>query len=95
MHCVTHRHASGSSWLNAAGSLELVKAGRNGVRWVAGSEETIMKKTTLYVRLVREVALTVLVLIKLGQAVYALVGPALNYWIFRSEKLHKQNSPWG
>lgn len=67
----------------------MVKAGRNGVRWVAGSEETIMKKTTLYVRLVREVALTVLVLIKLGQTVYSLVGPALNYRIFRSEKLYK------
>lgn len=68
--------------------LELVKAGRNCVRWVAGSEETIMKKTTLYVRLVREVALTALVLIKLGQTVYALVGLALNYQPLRSEKLH-------
>lgn len=47
-----------------------------------------MKKTTLYVRLVREVALTALVLIKLGQTVYALVGLALNYQPLRSEKLH-------
>lgn len=47
-----------------------------------------MKKTTLYVRLVREIALTALVLIKLGQTVYALVGLALNYRLFRREKLH-------
>jgi hypothetical protein len=46
-----------------------------------------MKKTTLYVRLVREIALTALVLIKLGQTVYALVGLALNYRLFRREKL--------
>tara|TARA_R110002049_G_C9111985_1_gene557777 strand:+ start:1094 stop:1342 length:249 start_codon:yes stop_codon:yes gene_type:complete len=54
-----------------------------------GGEETIMKKTNLYVRLVREVALTALVLIKLGQAVYALVGPALNYRRCLNEKLHQ------
>lgn len=67
--------------------MELVKAGRNGVRWVAGSEETIMKKITLYVRLVREFALTALVLIKLGKAVYALVGLALNYRLLGREEL--------
>ena len=47
-----------------------------------------MKKTALYVRLVREFALTALVLIKLGEKVYALVGLALNYRLFHSEKLH-------
>ncbi len=38
-----------------------------------------MKKTILYIRLVREVALTVFVLIRLGKVVIELVGPALNY----------------
>jgi hypothetical protein len=44
-----------------------------------GGEETNMKKTILYIRLVREVALTVFVLIRLGKVVLELVGPALNY----------------
>ena len=48
-----------------------------------------MKKTTLYVRLVREFALTALVLIKLGQAVYAIAGLALNYRNFPSEELRQ------
>lgn len=38
-----------------------------------------MKKYVLYIRLVREVALTIFVLIRLGKVVIELVGPALNY----------------
>jgi hypothetical protein len=44
-----------------------------------GGEETNMEKIILYIRLVREIALTIYVLIRLGKVVLELVGPALNY----------------
>lgn len=48
-----------------------------------------MKTTFLYVRLVREIALTALVLIKLAQTVAAFVGLALNYRLLRVEELRQ------
>jgi len=69
----------------------LVKAGCDFAQGSRGMEETLMKKTTLYIRLFREVVITSYVTIKLVKLVHDFVIPALNYLRVNHEKLFVQD----
>jgi hypothetical protein len=57
----------------------LVKAGRKVKAGLPRGKEKHMKKITSYIRLVREIALTILACGKLVEFVINFVIPALNY----------------